>query len=329
MTITSRDVARLAGVSQPTVSRALRGDPKISDATRTRVRTAAAELGYVSSELGRNLSTRSTRQIAMVSDLENPLYPALVGPLHDTFAERGYRMVLLIERGDEMGDYEGLFNGSVDGAVLTTPLLRSSLAVRLQERGLPFVQLNRASELVDGDFVIADNVSGGADVAELLLGLGHRRIGAVLGPEQASSARGREEGFRQRLEREPGIDLRLVRPGSFSFGAGCRGLTELLQPGDGPTAVFCANDIVAIGAMNAAVALRRRVPEDVSIVGFDDIEMAGWPCFALTTVDVNMSRLASRAAEILTDRLEGRLSAAVQEVHRPTLVLRGSHRAVG
>ncbi len=201
MSVTSHDVARLAGVSQPTVSRALRQDSQVSEATRRRVRAAAEQLGYVPSERGRSLSTRSTRQIAMVADLDNPLYPQLVGPLHDAFADHGFRMVLLAERGEEIVGDERLLDGSVDGAVLTTSQLRSSLPLQLHERGVPFVQLNRVSEMVDADSVTADNAAGGRAVADLLVATGHREIAAILGPLETSSAAGREKGFRIRASK--------------------------------------------------------------------------------------------------------------------------------
>ena len=322
MAVTSHDVARLAGVSQPTVSRALRGDHRVSAQTRDRVLSAAAELGYVPSELGRSLSTRSTRQIAMVTDLDNTLYPALVAPVHDALAAAGYRMVLLAERGDEKDSYDRLFDGSVDGAVLTTPLLHASLATELRRRNIPFVQLNRLSDVEDADYVIADNYSGGAAVGRLILELGHTRLGAILGPELASSARGREAGFASVTGHLP---VAQVRPGSFSYDAGRQGLVELLAADLPPTAVFCANDTVAIGALNTALEVGLRVPHDLTVIGFDDIAMASWPCFDLTTVNVRMPMMAARAARVLVGRLSGEESPPMQEVFPAEVVRRGTH----
>ncbi|MYW02815.1 LacI family DNA-binding transcriptional regulator, partial [Streptomyces sp. SID3343] len=139
MSVTSRDVARLAGVSQPTVSRALRDDPRVSHEARTRVLAAARELGYVPSELGRSLSTSATRQVALVADIGNMLYPVLMGPVHDRLLAGGYRMLMLAEQGDEAPEYERLLDRSIDGAILTTTLLNSSLPYELHRRGLPFV----------------------------------------------------------------------------------------------------------------------------------------------------------------------------------------------
>lgn len=236
MPVTSHDVARLAGVSQPTVSRALRPDGQASPATRERVRRAAETLGYVPSELGRSLSTRSTRQIAMVADVDNPLYPQLVGPLHDAFAAQGYRMVLLAERDEELGGDERLLDGSIDGAVLTTSQRGASLPLQLTERAVPFVQLNRVSDLVDADSVTADNALGGRLVADLMVGLGHREVGAVFGPKETSSAGERERGFRAGL-RVAGVRLpaqRVVR-GWFTYQAGFDGMRRLLEGTKRPT----------------------------------------------------------------------------------------------
>jgi LacI family transcriptional regulator len=328
VTVTSHDVARLAGVSQPTVSRALRDDPRVAEATRQRVREAAAQLGYVASDLGRSLATRVTRQVAMVADLRNVLYPTLVEPLHDRFAEHGYRMVLLAERGDDRRSYERLLDRSVDGVVLTTTLLRSSLSRALQERRLPFVELNRVSGRRGIDGVTADNRAGAALAARLLLELGHRRIGAVLGSPDASTSRDREAGFRGALA-DAGVDLPDLRAihGGFGYADGERGLAELLSAGTRtrPTAVFCVGDAVAIGALNHARRAGLSVPDDLAVVGFDDLEMASWPCFELTTVRVDLAGMALAAADRVVQRMTGAEGPARVQVFPTELVLRSTH----
>jgi len=327
MSVTSHDVARLAGVSQPTVSRALRGDPRVTTATQRKVRSAAADLGYVTSELGRSLSTRSTRQVAMVADLRNALYPALVGPLHDRFAEHGLRMVLLAERGDDRRTYERVLDRSVDGVVLTTSLIGSSLSKGLLERGLPFVELNRLSGRRKVDGVTADNHGGASDVTRLLTAAGHLRIAALLGDQTTSTGREREAGLRAALL-EQGIDLpetRVAR-GGFGFEDGERGFAAVMTGRHRPTALFCVSDLVAIGAINQAKRMGVRVPHDVAIVGFDDIAMAAWPCFDLTTARVDLTALALAAADLLVRRVGGDQGAARTTVFPTQLVLRGTHR---
>ena len=327
MSVTSHDVARRAGVSQPTVSRALRGDGRIADATRARIEQAAQELGYVPSEPGRTLSTRATHQIAMVADLENPLYPTLVGPLHDRFAEHGYRMVLLAERGDDQVTYARLLDKSVDAAVLTTSLLNSSLSRLLIDRGLPFVELNRRSGLTGARSLTADNIRGAQSCGELLTGLGHRRIGVILGPKRTSTGRDRETGFRRAL-RKAGLTLaeEHISRGSFAYDDGVRGFAELMKNPLPPTAIFCGNDTVAVGALNAALQLGVDVPGDVSIVGFDDLPIASWPCFQVTTVRVDLASMARAAADALVAALAGTPIAPVA-AYPTELVLRRTHAA--
>jgi LacI family transcriptional regulator len=326
MAVTSHDVARLAGVSQPTVSRALRGDPRVAESTRQKVADAAAQLGYVASELGRSLATRSTRQIAMVADLRNALYPTLVEPLHDAFARHGYRMVLLAERGDDRATYERLLDRSVDGVVLTTTMLRSSLSKSLLDRGLPFVELNRLSGRRRVDGVAADNAGGAATLARLLVECGHRRIAAVMGPSATSTSRDREAGFRAALA-EAGLDLpdRWIARGGFGYEDGERGFAEVMVGRHRPTAVFCVGDSTAVGALNQARRMGLDVPGDVTVVGFDDLAIAAWPCFRLTTVRAPLNEMAVAAADRLVGRLAGDERAPAVEVFPTALVLRDTH----
>ena len=327
MTVTSHDVARRAGVSQPTVSRALRGDPRVAEATRQKVLAAVAELGYVTSELGRSLRTRTTRQIAMVADLRNALYPTLVEPLHDRFAEHGLRMVLLAERGDDRATYEKLLDRSVDGVVLTTTLVKSSLSKGLLERGLPFVELNRLSGRRKVDGVAADNRGGAAAMARLLIDQGHRSIGAVFGPAEASTSRDREAGFRAALaESEIALPDAWVAYGGFSNPDGERGFAAIMAGRTRPTAVFCFGDLVAVGAMNQARRMGLSVPGDVAIVGFDDSDLAGWPVFALTTVRSDLRGRALAAADVLIGRLGGDSSPPRIRTFPAETILRSTHQ---
>jgi LacI family transcriptional regulator len=176
--VTSHDVARLAGVAQPTVSRALRDEKGVSAATRRRVREAARSLGYVPSQAGRALSTRRSRKIGVISaELSNPFYPALLGPLHDALAGHGYRTVLFTDRGERPVELDPLLDGSLDGVVLTTSERTSSLPGELMARGVPFVMVNRTVDGIEADRCVAGNRVGAAAVAELLAHLGHRRAG--------------------------------------------------------------------------------------------------------------------------------------------------------
>ncbi|MFW0795225.1 LacI family DNA-binding transcriptional regulator [Gordonia sp. CPCC 205515] len=327
MSVTSRDVARLAGVSQPTVSRALRGDTRVAEATRLRVAEAADALGYVPSEAGRSLVTRMTRRIGIVvTDLTNPFYPQLVGPLHDELEKHGYRIMVFAERTDSLTAVEHLVDGSVDGVVLLTTTLGSRLPSELTRRGVPFVCLNRESGSGLDDAAVVDNELGGKMAADHLVELGHRRIAGIFGPEDTSTGRDRELGFRFALaEAGIAIPVALTAHGPFDFDTGHAEMQRFLDMANPPTAVFCGNDVVAIGALNAAVGAGARVPGDVSIVGFDDIPMASWEAFRLTTVAYDLSDMAVSAARLLVRRLGAQADDQPQrEVMVPSLIVRGT-----
>lgn len=325
--VTSHDVAALAGVSQPTVSRALRGDARVSEATRGRVRDAAAKLGYIPSERGRSLSTRLTRSVGVVvDDLSNPFYLQLLDALHRELESNDTKMVMLTSPPDEQERAERLVDGSIDGAVLTTTRIGSPAPAELERRGFPFVLLNREVDGAQADCCVADNHEGGRVVAAELARLGHRNVGAILGPSHTSTGRDREAGFRAGLA-EHGLQMKdaHARRGQFSFGSGYRELSALVDAGDLPSALFCGNDVVALGALNAASACGVDVPSDVSIIGFDDIEMAGWDLIGLTTVRQDMERMARTAAALLVERIADPARPHERVCVPVQLVARGTH----
>ncbi|MER5495410.1 LacI family DNA-binding transcriptional regulator [Streptomyces sp. NPDC002490] len=328
MGITSHDVARLAGVSQPTVSRSLRGDPRVAPGTRERVLAAAAALNYIPSEAGRSLSTRATKRIGVVvTDLTNPFYPQLVAPLHDELERLGYRMMLFTERSEDAVAMERLLDQSIDGVVLTTATTDSMLSGELIRRGLPFVFLNREDDSERADAAVADNVAGARLVAAELARLGHRRIAGIFGAANTSTGRDRELGFRLALaEAGVGLPETHVRRGPFEFATGRDALAQLLAAGPAPTAVFCGNDVIAIGVLDAALKTGLRVPADLTVIGFDDIPMASWASFELTTVGHDMHAMARTAARLLVRRIAGVDTAGTERVVFPAeMILRHTH----
>jgi LacI family transcriptional regulator len=331
MSITSHDVARFAGVSQATVSRALRGDSRVSAETQDRVRRAARALNYVPSEAGRSLSTQRTMRVGvLVSDLTNPFYPHLVGPLHDELERHGYRMMLLTERSDDALASERLLDDSIDGAVLTTTTAGSVLPDAMRRKELPFVFLNRVDGRGTADAAVVDNELGGRLAAEELVALGHSGVALLGGSNDMSTGRERERGFVTALA-DAGIALPAsrIRRGPYEFSTGYRGLTELLDADSPPTAVFCGNDVVAIGAYNAALRAGVRIPDDLTLIGFDDLPMASWEAFALTTIGYDLRGMARTAARLLVDRLGGQAPEAPQVVSfAPEVVHRSTHGAL-
>jgi LacI family transcriptional regulator len=328
---TSWTVARAAGVSQSTVSRALRGDPRVREDTRRRVDEAARRLGYVPNSLASSLVSRSTRTVAVVvSDLTNPFFPSLLTPIYDELQLMGYRVVLFTERTDIPTGQETLrrlLDRSIDGVLVTTATLDSRFAGELQQRGLPMVLLNRYIDGFDVDRVISDNFGGAVIGGRHLLELGHRRIGIIRGPSNTSTSRDRTAGLHEALA-QYGVtpDPALAREGTYSHQSGYQHTSELLRLPEPPTAIFCGNDVVAFGALDAALALGVRVPRDVSIIGFDDIPMAAWEVFQLTTLRQPIGDMARAAARMLAERIEhpGDIGPGREQVFATSLVRRAT-----
>ena len=308
MVVTSRDVARLAGVSQPTVSRALRDDIRVSEQTKQRVREAAQLLGYIPSEAGRALSSGRTRRIGMLlTDLDSQFYSHIIAPVHRELERLGYQLMLHTETADNDTIVERLLANGLDGVILATTTIDSAAPLRLRDRGLPFVYFNRTGSLVDADATVVNAAPGYREAVRAAVDLGHRNVGAVLGPSNTSTAQHREQALRAALG-EHGIvlDERLVRRVPYSSAAGEVAARELLESGGepAPTLLFCGNDVVAYGALNAAHRLGLRVPEDLSVVGFDDLPEAAWPIIDLATVGFDIAGMASASADLVVRRIE-------------------------
>ncbi|GAA0287464.1 LacI family DNA-binding transcriptional regulator [Kineococcus aurantiacus] len=306
MAVTSRDVARVAGVSQPTVSRALRDDPRLSQQTKERVREAAGLLGYVPSDAGRALSSGRTRRIGLlVTDLNNEFYHHIIAPVHHELENHGYQLVLHTESADDGDVVDRLLANGIDGVVLATTTVDSVAPLRLRDRGLPFVYLNRTGTQVDADATVVSPARGFADAARRAVELGHTRIGAVLGPSNTSTGQSRELALRAAMaDHGLALETRFVRRGPYETGVGDAAVTELLALPEPPTLIFCGNDVVAYGALNAAARAGARVPEDVSVVGFDDLPPASWPILQLSTIAYDLEAMAREAARLAVRRID-------------------------
>lgn len=325
--ITGHQVARAAGVSQATVSRALHGSPSISPETTARVRAAAEQLGYVPSQYGRQLRTKRSHRVGVLAtELDNPFYMALLDPLHAALREHGYATVVLTEPANSPVAVADLLDGSFDGIVLTNCRIASQLPSLLRGHGMAVVTINRVVGDARIDSCAVANAQGGELVAGALLAAGHRNIAAIEGPATTSTGRDRARGFRRALRRA-GVRI-AARRGEFTFAAGHASFGELMNAPRPPSAVFCANDVVALGALNAAAGLGIRVPEDVSVVGFDDIAMAGWPVFDLATVRYDLGALGRRGAELVVRRIAQPRASVLSDVLDPEFIARGSLRPI-
>ncbi|MES2531593.1 MAG: LacI family DNA-binding transcriptional regulator [Pseudomonadota bacterium] len=326
--ISSSDVARLAGVSRSAVSRTFTPGAYVSDETRAKVMAAAEALSYRPNAIARSLSTSQSGLIGIVtSSLDNPFYARLLSTLATLLQAQGYG-ILLVVADDANFDtlIESLLAYQVNGAILTTAPLRSTSAFELQRYGKPVVLVDRYLNQEMISSVSGDNHAGSAAVADLLVRGGHQRVAFLGGDEGTSSSRDRRHGFTDRLARH-GIVLYAEESGFYSYELGMVAARKLLALSPKPDAIFCANDAMAVAAVEVARAeFGLRIPEDIAIVGYDNAGPVGWPTYQLTTVDQNLEEMAQAAIDLLVRKLE---SGDVSTEHlsvAPTLVERSTTR---
>lgn len=323
------DVARLAGVSTATVSRALNGTGQIAPPTRAAIEAAVEQLGYRANTIARSLVTKSTQTIALLlPDIANPFYAALVSGIQQHALSHGYTMLLCTTEGEAEREeqYLSLLRAQqVDGALVDGLRLPPDRIARFVKDGFPIVCLDRDVDSDSIPLVQVDNRLGGRLATEHLIGLGHSRIGHVTGAQDLGISEERLAGYNEALA-AAGIqaDPRLVAEGRFTEESGYEGARALLEASPDVTAVFAANDLSALGVLNALAESGRRVPGDVSVVGFDDLRLSAFTTPSLTTIKQPAAEIAQLATELLIGLTRGEPAGKVRHVLEPTLVVRGS-----
>lgn len=331
--VTSRDVARVAGVSQATVSRVLHDSPLVTGATRRLVVRALEETGYAPNALARAMKTHRTGTIGVVvARITNPFYPQLLEALGARLAAVDRRMILWDSEGPgEASAIEAIRQGLVDGLVFTAVTAESAPLREALRHDAAVVLVNRGVTGAACDQVTSDNVGGAGTVAGYFVAAGHERIGMIGGPTDTTTATEREEGFFRGLA-EAGVVLpdEYSPRGDFSHAQGHAAMRRLLALPQPATAVFCVNDLTAFGAIDGARSAGARIPEDVWVVGFDDVDMASWEAFDLTTVRQPIGDMADMAVSLLLARIEHRTRPPEHRRFPSGLVLRGStaHHAI-
>ncbi len=326
---TIRDVARASNVSIATVSRVFNNSPLVSEETRLRVVAAASTLGYWPNGIARSLITNRTHTLGLLlPDLHGEFFSEVIHGVDLVSREKGFH--LLVSRSsasaEELTEALRSMRGRVDGLVVMAPDLDASRALRHSAGSVPIVLLNPEVALPGCDSISVANAQGAHAVTRHLIGLGHHCIATITGPTQNIDARQRLEGYRAAL-REAGLEASpdLEFHGDFTERSGYEAALELLRQRARPTAVFVANDHMAVGVLGALQEAGIRVPEDVALAGFDDIKMARYLTPPLTTVNVDTMAMGRRAVQLLVDpeRAAGPVEGR-HEVLPTTLVVRGS-----
>ncbi|MCB2044201.1 MAG: LacI family DNA-binding transcriptional regulator, partial [Rhodoferax sp.] len=287
--VTSLDVARLAQVSQSAVSRTFTPGASVSEATRVKVEEAARKLGYRPNAIARTLITRRSRIIGVVmSYLENQFYPVVLEKLSQRLQRDGYHVLLFItDTRQTDAVLAEILQYQVDGMVMASTSMSSALALRCEEAGIPVVLFNRVSAGSENtSSVTTDNYQGGLLVGQYLARTGHRRVAYIAGLEDTSTNQQRERGLRDGLA-ESGQKVFARAVGNYDFEdakAAARSLFAV-KAAQRPDAVFVANDHMAIAVMDTLrIELGLRIPQDVSVVGFDDVKQASWGSYQLSSV---------------------------------------------
>jgi DNA-binding LacI/PurR family transcriptional regulator len=325
---TSIDVANLAGVSQATVSRVFNSEENVAEDTRQKVLAAAQALGYQPNALARGLTTRRTNIIGVVTHISSPFYPYVLEKFARKLNEMGQQILLFSVLPDQEADelLPLVFQYQVNALIVTSATLSSDMANECDRRGVPLILFNRYILGSKASAVCCDNVEGGRLVANLFLDAGHKRLAHIAGRARTSTNRDREKGFADRL-RERGCTDWLREEGEHTYESGREAARRLLQRPDPPDAIFCISDVVAFGAMDAArYDLGLRVPEDVSIIGFDDLPMAAWPAYSLTTIREPVNGMIDATLALLAERMENPDAEPVLKLLPGRLIKRDSAR---
>ena len=326
---TESDVAELAGVSQSAVSRAFTPGASVAEATRTRILEAAQTLGYHPNLMARSLATNRSNIVALaISYLENPFYAQVVNALSDRLRESGRHILLFTNPPGAAADpaLEQVLSYQVDAIVMTATTASLDLTLQCQKAGVPIVQINRDSQLPGISTVRGENRIAGERIAAFLHAGGHTRYAFVGGSPDSTTGKARGDAFAGCLAKHGAPPVTMTH-GHYTFDGAAQAVRGLLTAKERPDAVFCASDYMAFAAIGVA---RRefglRVPEDLSVVGFDDVQEAGPTAYDLTTYSQPASALVEEAIKIIDTMIEEPTRRAQRREVRGHLIVRGTAR---
>ncbi|HEX2911101.1 MAG TPA: LacI family DNA-binding transcriptional regulator [Chloroflexia bacterium] len=327
-----QDVAKLAGVSISTVSRVLNGTAKVNGELRQRVEEAMETLAYQPNPAARSLRTNRSRIIGLlIPDFQNPFFMKLIQGVEDEAHLHDYSLLLYNSNEDikrEQRNLQVLYNERVAGAIIvpTKEQMGTATLKKFRERDIALVAVDRRITDNSIDAVLVDNIRGSREAVGHLIANGYRRIGVITGPTNLTTGRERLEGYQQALQ-EAGIslDAELVRSGPFTFESGQKLAEELLNLNPVIEAIFACNNVLTLGAVDAVQNRNLRIPDDMALVGFDDVGWAALGSISLSTVIQPAYELGKTAAQRLFHHLQNPGIQTRQEIIlAPSLVIRGS-----
>src|SRR5256886_3756220 len=334
MPVTLKELGARARVHPSTVSRVANNDPslRIAPVTRQRIEALLRETEYRPSGVARGLKLRPTLVLAVViPDITNPFFAALFRGVEDGASPRGYNVLLCNTDGSperQRSHLQSLHARQVDGVILASTFLKDPAVRWLRHQHVPYVLVNRYSDEAHDPFVGSDDVVGGRIATAHLAELGHRRIGHLAGKTTVSTGLLRRRGYLAALaERGLSTDPRLVVESGYTEEGGARAAERLLALDDRPTAIFAVTDMTAVGAFGVARRMGMRIPEDVAIVGYNDIPLASPIVPGLTTVHVPIHEFGSVASRLLLEQIQTGEPSQRRVIFNPELIVRGSTAA--
>jgi LacI family transcriptional regulator len=332
--VTIREVAAAAGVSVATVSRVLNGTGNVDPALTARVHAVTTALGYRPSGVARSLRVQQTRVVGLViSDIRNPFFTDAVRGIEDRVAADGLSLVLCNSDEDvdkETGYLDLVLEERMAGAIVSPASRDETRFTTLLERGVPVVAIDREAAHEHVDTVLVDNVRGGELATAHLIAGGYERVAVVTGPPRTTTGSDRLEGWRRAtVAAGRVVDAELIRHADFKEAGGYAAAFELLASAARPDAFFVANNLMTVGVLAAVADAGLRVPEEVGVVGFDDMSWARLLRPALTTIAQPTYELGRVAADLLVQRIAGRHDPPERIVLEPTLEVRESARRGG
>lgn len=325
---TIRDVAELAGVSQATVSRAINGTHRVSHDKKLNIEKAMVQLGYQPRVITPSASTNRTGCVGIVvPELGGPFYSSILNELEIQLRRFGYHVIVSASSNNEIGQKESvelLINRRVDALILHTHQLSDDYLIDLQASGIPLVLINRCVQEIRDNCISVDNELGAKKVTEYLIKMGHENIVLISGPLNKVDARARLQGYRSALT-EAGLpyDESLIAEAHFTEQSGATAMNRILKRKVPFTAVFACNDYMAIGAREVLAEAQISVPEQVSLVGFDDMDFARFLTPQLTTVDYPIEQMCLEAVQLIIQKLCKKKSDVNFKLS-PSLVVRQS-----
>ncbi|RLM26668.1 DNA-binding transcriptional regulator CytR [Brenneria alni] len=332
-TATMKDVADKAGVSTATVSRALMNPEKVSTTTRKKVEQAVIAVGYSPHSLARNLKRNESRTIlTIVPDICDPYFSEIFRGIEETAAEHGYLVLIgdcAHQRQKEKTFVDLIITKQIDGMLLLGSDLPFEAGKEEQRNLPPMVMANEFSPELALPTVHIDNLTASFEAVHYLHQLGHQRIACIAGPEHMYLSQYRLQGYIQALRRcGIIIDNQYIIRGDFSYQTGVNGLIALMKHPQPPSAIFCHNDIIALGVLSQAKKMRLDIPRDISVVGFDDIEHAQYCSPPLTTVAQPRYQIGREAMLLLLEQLHGHTVHSGSRLLASELVIRESTAAL-